>query len=181
MGTREEGEETLAMMVLLLQFIIWFAFSLDGFANAAESLVGKFYGAKEWKNFYRVIRLIFYWALGFTLFYMVVYALFTRTILELYTNQASLINTTMSLLPYLVAMPLLSFVAYVWDGVFVGMTATKAMRNSVIIGAMVYVTFFYMTKSIDFTYALWLSFLLFFLVRGVMQTLLFVWKGKRLE
>lgn len=177
----KEGEETLAIMVLLLQFIIWFAFSLDGFANAAESLVGKFYGAKAWTDFYKVIRLIFYWSLGFTLLYMLTYALFTKTILQLYTNQTLLIETTMSLLPYLIAMPLLSFGAYIWDGIFVGMTATKAMRNSVMIGAIIYITLFYLTKSIDFTYALWLSFLSFFLVRGVVQTLLFIRRGKVLQ
>ena len=177
----KHSEETLTVMILLLQFVIWFAYTLDGFANAAESLVGRYYGAKEWANFYRVIKYIFCWGIGFTLLYMVIYALLGELILNLYTNQQELIKHTLEFMPYVVAMPLFSFMAYIWDGVFVGMTATKAMRNITIWSMVLFIGIFYATKEINFSYALWISFMLFFLFRGLFQGLVFWRYGRGLE
>ena len=177
----KHSAETLAVMILLLQFVIWFAYVLDGFANAAESLVGKFYGAKDWQAFMRVIRYIFWWGFSFTLGYMALYLLLGERIVMLYTNQNELINQTVEYLPYVVVLPLLSFVGYVWDGVFIGMTATKAMRDSVFIATLLYIGFFYLLKEWHFILALWGSFMLFFLFRGLLQTWLFIRKGTLLQ
>lgn len=167
------SQQTLAVMILLLQFIVWFSYSLDGFANAAESLVGRFYGAKDWENFYRTIRLLFAWGLGFSLFYMVIYGFYGERLLRLYTNQEEIIAHATPFMPYLVAVPLLSFAAFVWDGVFIGMTAARSLKNAVLYATGAFLGLFYLTKGIDFTYALWISFLLFFLFRGAIQSWMF--------
>jgi len=176
----KNGEETLTVMILLLQFIVWFAYALDGFANAGESLVGRYYGAEDWKNFDKVIKYLFVWGLGFTILYMLFYSYFSREILQLYTNQQSIIDATLPFMPYIIAMPLLSFMAYIWDGIFVGMTASKAMRNITLWSTALFLVLFYSTKGINFSYSLWISFMLFFLFRGVFQMVLYFWKGRGL-
>ena len=177
----KNGEETLTVMILLLQFIIWFAYTIDGFANAAESLVGRYYGAKDWNNFALVIKYTFIWGIGLTLIYMLVYFLLGESILHLYTNQEALIERTLSFLPYVVFMPLLSFMAYLWDGIFVGMTAVKALRNISIWSTLLFVISFETFKTFNFTYALWFSFMFFFFSRGLLQTLLFIKSRRELK
>lgn len=177
----KNGEETLTIMILLLQFVVWFSYSLDGFANAAESLVGRYYGANDWKNFDKTIKYVFVWGLGLTLVYMMIFALFGKEILSLYTNQREVIEVTMPFLPYVIFMPLLSFMAYIWDGVFVGMTATRAMRNITIWSMLLFLFSFHVTKDFHYEYALWASFMLFLFARGAFQTLVFFYYGKNLK
>lgn len=177
----KDGEATLTVMILLLQFIVWFSYSLDGFANAAESLTGRYYGAEAWETFHRAIRLLFAWGFGFTLLYMLAYGLFGEAIVRLYTDQEAIVNRTLPYLPYAVAMPLLGFAAFIWDGVFVGMTATRALKNAVLLSGALFLGLFYLTKGIDFAYALWINFLLFFFFRGAVQTWMFYRRGKRLR
>jgi MATE family multidrug resistance protein len=167
------GKDKLAVVVLLLQFVIWFAYSLDGFANAAESLVGKYYGAKDWSNFKRAVRLSIIWSFGLSVVYSIFYYFAGEEILELFTNQKELISKTLSFMPYIVAVPLLSFLAFIWDGIYIGMTATKAMRNTVLISLILYIAGFYLTKDINFILALWINFVLFLFYRGLVQTILF--------
>lgn len=177
----KNGEETLTVMILLLQFIVWFAYTIDGFANASESLVGRYYGAKDWSNFAKVIKYTFMWGMGLTVIYMLVYFFFGMTILHLYTNQQGLIERTLFFLPYVSLMPILSFMAYLWDGIFVGMTAVKALRNITIISSLFFITVFYLFKDANFTYALWFSFMNFFFMRGLLQSFLFWREGKGLK
>ena len=175
------GGDKLAIMVLLLQFIIWFAYSLDGFANASESLVGKYYGAKDWENFYKAIKYSLLWSFGLSIIYALIYYFLGEDILKLFTSQEDLLKNTLNFMPYIVIMPLLSFLAFIWDGVYIGMTATKAMRNSVLLSLLLYIGGFYLSKDYNFLYALWINFLLFLLYRGVIQSILFYIYGKNLK
>ncbi len=177
----KESEETLAIMILLLQFMIWMAFALDGFANAAESLVGKYYGAKAWGDFHKAVRYNFYWGGGFALLFSLAYFFLGRTFLELYTNQTHLINQAMPYMWLVALLPLLSFVAFIWDGVFIGMTASKSMRDAVLVSTLLFIWIFYLTRGIDYEWALWGSFVLFFVFRGGVQTWMFFKQGRFLK
>ena len=175
------GEDKLAIMVLLLQFIIWFAYSLDGFANAAESLVGKYYGSQDWENFYKAIKYSLAWSLGLSIIYTIIYAILGDSILKLFTNQESLLIQTKEFMPYILAVPIISFLAFIWDGIYIGMTATKAMRNTVVLSLVLYILGFYLSKEYNFIYALWINFLLFLFYRGIIQTVLFYKYRKNLR
>jgi len=177
----KESEVLLSVMVLLLQFLIWMSFAIDGFANATESLVGKYYGAKDWDMFYRAIKLNFIWAGGFALVFSIFYALFGRELLELYTNDTELIDKTMEFLPLVWVLPIVSFGAFIWDGVFVGMTASKSLRDVVIVSMLLFLLIFYLTKGINYAWALWGSFIVFFLFRGVIQSYMFYKKRENLK
>lgn len=177
----KEGKEVLAVMVLLLQFLIWMSFAIDGFANAAESLVGKYYGAKDWVHFRKAIRYSFYWGGGFALLFSLSYYFGGRAILELYTNQTELIEQAMPYMLMVALMPLLSFAAFIWDGVFIGMTASKAMRDAVMLSTLLFLALFYLSKDIHYSWALWISFILFFVFRGVIQSWMFWKRGRGLS
>ncbi|RUM66716.1 MAG: MATE family efflux transporter [Sulfurospirillum sp.] len=175
------GALMLSVMILLLQFMIWMSFAIDGFANAAESLTGRYYGAKEWRLFDKAVRYSFYWGGGFALLFALVYCVGGRTILEVYTNQQPVIERAMAFMKWVALMPLLSFGAFIWDGVFVGMTASKSMRDAVMISMLLFLGLFYATNGINFAWSLWLSFLMFFLFRTLLQTWMFVKHGRRLR
>ncbi len=175
------GASTLSVMILLLQFMIWMSFAIDGFANAAESLAGKYYGAKKWRLFYQSVRYSFYWGGGFAVLFAVAYYFGGEKILELYTDQPALIAQAMVFMPWVVLMPLLSFGAFIWDGIFVGMTASKSMRDAVVLSTLLFLALFYATRGIDFVWSLWLSFLMFFLFRTLLQSWMFWRVGRRLS
>jgi len=175
------GALMLSVMIVLLQFMIWMSFAIDGFANAAESLTGRYYGAGEWKLFYKAVRYSFYWGGGLALLFAVVYAVFGREIVALYTDQQDVIESAMVFMPWVVAMPLLSFGAFIWDGVFVGMTATKSMRDAVVVSTLLFLACYYATNGIDLVWSLWISFLLFFVFRTLVQSWMFYKKGRRLR
>ncbi len=176
----KKGEATLAIMILLLQFMIWMAFALDGFANAAESLVGRYYGAKDWKQYKKAIKYSFYWAGGFAIVFSLTYYYGAQIILSLYTNQTTLIHNAMPYMWLVALLPLLSFAAFVWDGVFIGMTATKSMRDAVVVSMVLFLAIFYLTKDINYTWSLWGSFVMFFVFRGAVQSWMFWSKGNKL-
>ncbi len=174
------GELMLSVMILLLQFMIWMSFAVDGFANAAESLVGKYYGAKDWRLFYKAVLYSFYWGGGFAFLFSLVYFFEGEEILEIFTDKKEIIDEAMKFMFWTALMPILSFGAFVWDGVFIGMTASKSMRNAVVISTVMFLTLFYMTKNIDFIWSLWLGFLAFFIFRTIIQSWMFYRRGRRL-
>ncbi len=175
------GEVMLSVMILLLQFMIWMSFAIDGFANAAESLTGKYYGAKAWDQFYKAVRYSFYWGGALALLFALLYYFLGETIVTLYTNQQIVIDKTMDFMLWVALMPLLSFGAFIWDGVFIGMTATVSMRNAVVLSTLLFLGTFYLGSYIDFIWSLWISFLLFFVFRTLLQSWMFYKYGKNLR
>jgi len=167
------SKDMLATMTVLMQFLIWFSFGVDGFANATESLVGRFYGANDWKNFYKAIRYNFYYAFFFSLFFVLVYYLFFEQIVAIYSSDKEIILSSKRYCLFVVLLPIFSFVAFIWDGVFVGMTASKALRDTILLSSILFFATFYLFRSIDYGYALIGSFLLFFIFRSFIQSYLF--------
>ncbi len=177
----KHSPQTLAVMVLLLQFLIWFSFAVDGFANATESLVGRYYGAKDWENFYKAIKYNFYWAAGFAILFFVLYLIGGEFILGLYSSDRELVLRASSFMWLVSLLPLVSFVAFIYDGIFIGMTASKALRDAVLLSMILFMMTFYLARDIDYEWALWGSFVLFFIYRGVMQYLMFKKYGRNLK
>jgi MATE family multidrug resistance protein len=176
------SKELLSMMVVLLQFLIWMSFAIDGFANATESLVGRFYGAKDWDRFYKAIRYNFYYAFGLALIFCFVYAFWGREIVELYTQDQDLVNRVSRFLPLVSLLPLISFGAFIWDGVFIGMTASKALRDVVLLSMLLFLAIFYIFRSrYDYAFVLWIDFMVFFLFRSILQSYLFYKKRENLR
>ncbi len=166
----------LAVNSLLIQLLLFFSFFIDGFAFAGEALVGKYVGAKETENLKKVVKMLFYWGAGLAVLFTLIYLPGAGLILKLLTSQAEVIKSAQPFLFWVVLIPITNFASFVWDGIYIGATASKAMRNTLLISTFfVFVPVYYFLNSLLGNHALWLGMILFMLSRGVIQT---VWYKK---
>jgi len=161
------GDVALASNTALLQFLMIFSYFLDGFAYAAEAITGKFLGAKKYDKLYEAIRKLLLWGLGFGLFFSTIYLIGGDKIIYLFTDKKEVINYSNEYLKWLIILPLISFASYIWDGIFIGITASTGMRNSAIISAVLFFLIFYLLKVPLQNHALWLAMLIFMASRGI--------------
>ena len=175
------GELILAANVILLQFLNWMSYAVDGFAFAAESLVGKYKGAGDDEQTHQSIRYSFVWGRVLAVIFSLGYYLFGEHLLALFTDKENVIQTAIPFLFWMVLLPVLGTPSYIWDGIYVGLTASKSMRNSMILSLLLYLSCFFIAKNyLDATNALWLSLLIFLFARGLIQWLIFWKKGLRI-
>lgn len=172
-----EGTLILAANVILLQFLNWMSYGVDGFAFASESLVGKYAGANDKRKTLQAIRLSFFWGMGLAGLYALIYGIGGMAILELFTNKVDVLAAARPFLIWMVIFPILSTPCYIWDGVFIGLTAAKAMRNSMLLSLAVYLLVYFFLQNSYGNHGLWLALLLFMVARGLFQWALFWRKG----
>lgn len=162
------GSQEMAVDQLLLQLMHLLSYGIDGFATAAESLVGKYFGARNREGYKKAIRYSFYWGMGLSVAYSAVYFFFGNNIIALLTDIDSVKEAAKPYMWWLIAMPLVNAVAFIWDGVYIGRTATKAMRNNMLLATfLVFVPAFLLTQAYIGNHALWLAMLLFMAARAV--------------
>ena len=125
-----------------------------------------------------MIRRIFFWGFVVSAVSAALYMLFPNQILQVLTDNQEVIEATKSFTFWIVLIPLTGFAAFLWDGIFIGATASKEMRNAMILSAISFFVCYYSTKSFLGNNALWLSFILYLSVRGIIQTL---WAKKALN
>nr|WP_298055446.1 MATE family efflux transporter [uncultured Halomonas sp.] len=163
-GARQ-GDTVLAANAVLLQFIMLTSYALDGFAHAAESLIGRAYGRKNWQEFAATVRAaarFSFWTAGAA---ALLFALGGNALIALLTGLEEVRMTAAQYLPWMVAMPLIAVWSYLLDGVFIGTTAVREMRNSIFIGLGAYLPVWWLTQGLG-NHGLWLSFMVFTLVRS---------------
>ena len=161
----------LAINTILLQYINLMSYAIDGFAFAAESLVGKYKGARDMRNLKRTTRQIFLWAFLFGSAITLVFVVLGERMLHLFTNQMSLIEGAKPYLIWIIVAPVVNVTAYIWDGIFLGATASKALRNSVIVSTALYLSSIYLLIPLG-NHGLWGALTLLLVVRGVSLTVL---------
>ena len=172
------GNIILAANALLMQFFMIFSYFMDGFAYAGEALTGRYIGAKNELLLRYMIRRLFFWGFFVSALSAVLYVYFPRQILQILTNDQEVIIAATSFIFWTVLIPITGFAAFLWDGIFIGATASKEMRNGMILSAISFFVCYYTTKSFLGNNALWLSFIIYLLVRSVIQTL---WAKKALS
>jgi len=168
------GPIELAANVVILQFLNWISFGIDGFAYAAESVVGKYTGQNNQKMLFKAVRHCIYWGSALALVYTIIFLVGSIDIAHLYTQDTSVIRHIDKLKPWILAMPMIGFVCYIFDGVFIGLLETQFMRDSMIVSFSVFVvlvSFLPLSNTI-----LWTSFSLFLLLRGIAQV--YYWNNK---
>ncbi|MDA3890224.1 MAG: MATE family efflux transporter [Salinivirgaceae bacterium] len=172
----------LAANTILLQFLFIFSFLTDGFAYAAEALTGKFYGAKQPKKLKKVIKLSFFWGIITALIFTFLYLFFNEQLLKLLTNQQDIIDVAKKYTIWIVLIPVVSVASFIWDGIFIGLTATKQMRNSMMISVFgVFFPLWWFLNPIYENHGLWFAFILFLFSRGFIQTIMFIRLRKSIE
>ncbi|TDO04797.1 MATE family efflux transporter [Sunxiuqinia elliptica] len=168
------NDHILAVNSILIQFLLFFAFFIDGFAYAGEALAGRFVGERSRLLFKKVTRSLFYWGSLLALAFSFLYLVANKLILSILTNQQELIQSALDFRWWIVVTPVLSFASFIWDGIYIGATASREMRNSML-GAtlLVFLPGYFLMQPIIGNHALWVAMLLFMLSRGIFQTFLF--------
>jgi MATE family multidrug resistance protein len=167
------NDYVLAVNTILIQFLFFFSFFIDGFAYAGEALIGRFTGANDLIMLRKSIKGLFVWAFIIVVPFMVIYLFFSPQILGLITNDKLVVAASQPYIKWVKLIPILCFMAYIWDGVYIGAAASKAMRNTMLISTvMVFVPVYCIMNQYIGNHALWLALLLFMLSRGVLQTVL---------
>ncbi len=149
------------------------AYGIDGFAFDAESVVGKYFGAGDKMNFRSAIKKSFQWGIGISIVLVLFFYLFGNNILQLLTDNQEVINSAIPFLGWLIIAPVIHAVPFIWDGVYIGITASKAMRNTMLLSTFIfYLPTYYIFHSIMGNHALWLALTILMLARGISQTML---------
>lgn len=165
-----QGEMTLAVNSLLLQFLLLFSYFMDGFAYAGEALCGKYLGAHHRALFVRAVRQLLLWGLLNVAFFIFVYGFFAEPLLGLLTNQSSVIAASRPYQAWLMVVPVVGMLAFLWDGIYIGTTSTRLMLESAIVATCVYFFVYFCFHSSWGNHALWLAYSLFLLSRSAYQT-----------
>lgn len=176
-GARQ-GDVILAVNTLLMQLFTLFSYIMDGFAYAGEALAGRFIGAKNDVGLRRCIRLLFLWGIGLSLSFTILYAFLGRDFLGLLTNDTSVIEASGDYFYWVLAIPLCGFSAFLWNGIFIGATATRQMLCSMLVASATFFIIYYLFYQSMGNHALWMAFLGYLSLRGGMQWIL--WRYRKI-
>ena len=167
-----QGEVVLAVNTLLMQLFTLFSYIMDGFAYAGEALAGRYIGARNRTGLHRTVCQLFYWGFGLSLAFTVLYSVAGKDFLGLLTDDISVINAADSYFYWALAIPFAGFSAFLWDGIFIGATATRQMLYSMLVASASFFGVYYAFHSFLGNHALWLAFLVYLSLRGIVQTFL---------
>jgi multidrug resistance protein, MATE family len=165
------GPELLAVNVVLLQMLNWMSYGIDGFAYAAESLVGRFMGAGAFPALRKAIWGTFAWGLALALLFSMVYGLAGKNLMGWLLKEPEAFDLGLQYLPWMVAMPLLGIWSYMWDGVFAGLTAARALRDAMLAAFVGFILVLWLATPIWQNHGLWLALSVFLVIRGVWQSM----------
>lgn len=167
------GDIYLSANNLLMQFFILFSYIMDGFAFAAEALSGKCFGARDFGKLKFIVRKIFVWGIALSLMFTTAYAVFAGGILGLLTDKSEVVSAALKYKAWAVLVPLSGFAAFLWDGIFVGITASRQMRDAMLLAAAGFFGLYFLLASRFGNNALWLSFLVYLTLRGLAEWFLY--------
>lgn len=158
------GDTELAISSILMKLFMVFSYFVDGFAYAGEALVGKAFGErqrnKEQNNgaIREVVRLLFNWSIGVGLLFTALYWLWGDECIALMTSDEAVLGASGKFMGWLVAMPIVSTLAFMWDGIYVGATAGKEIRNAMIWAAGAFIAAYMATGRLAGVQALYIAY-----------------------
>lgn len=170
-ASAEKGTLILGVNVIFLQLVYAFSFFTDGFANATEALVGKFVGKNNIAELKKVVKYTFVWGICIAALFTISYAFAWRPIMKIYTSDINVIAEAKNYIGWIIAIPFVSIVTFVWDGVYLGATATAEQRNATLVSAFLFFgVYWFLDQKLE-NHALLLAQLVFFGVRGILQSI----------
>lgn len=165
------GDTVLSANTILMQLWMILAYGVDGFAYAAESLVGRFFGARDRAKLKTAVNYIFLWSLVLSVIVTLAYLFYGEAIVRLFTDDDAVVAMAMTFFIWTILAPLVNGICFVWDGVFIGATATRAMLISMAVATLVfYFPVYYLTESSLGNHSLWLAMITYMAVRGITLT-----------
>lgn len=170
-GSRQ-CDNILAANTILMQFFLIFSFFIDGLGNAAEALSGEYNGAEDTQMLHRCVIRLFEWAIVLASMFTLFYIVGGEPLLHILTNQEEVVITAYHYIPWIWMIPLISIIAFVWDGIFIGMCWSRGMFFSMLVATGVFFFTYYFCIDSMQNSALWLAFVCYLGTRGAMQTIL---------
>ncbi len=171
-ASAKEGKDILAVNALLMQLFILFSYMMDGFAYAAEALTGKFIGAKNRLMLKHLVKRLFFWGIIISIFFTLIYIVFFDSILVILTDKQNIIELSKQYHIWICLIPVAGFSAFLWDGIFVGATASRQMRNSMLIAVGSFFLLFWVFYDILLNNILWIAFIVYLALRGIVQSIM---------
>ena len=169
------GDTELAVSSILMKLFMFFSYFVDGFAYAGEALVGKAFGELKINNdrlrISEIVHILFNWSVGVGVLFSLLYALLGRECLELMTSDGSVLQAADKYMGWLIAMPVVSALAFMWDGIYVGATAGVPIRNAMIWAAVGFVGLYAATHTFAGPQALYIAYFAHLAARVIYLTL----------
>ena len=165
------GDLALASNQILLQFIHIVSYALDGFAHAAETLVGQSVGARDRRSFRQAAILTTIWAGLICIIFVIFFLIFGGQLVDLMTVSPEVRLEARKYLPYLSILPLIGLFSYMLDGIFIGATRTRDMRNMMFISFLGYVLVLFLLIPNFENHGLWFGLMALYILRAVTLSL----------
>lgn len=165
----------LAVNTLLMQLFTLFSYFMDGFAYASESLCGKYVGANDKQSLKQIVKAILLWGVVLSLLCVVLYGFFGENILRILTNNENVLNAAKQYIGWVLLIPITGFVAFLYDGILIGMTESKIMRDAIFISTAIFFILYFSLKGLIDNNALWIGFITYLVGRSLLM-MMFSWK-----
>lgn len=172
------GDEPLAVTSIIMKLLLLFSYLVDGFAYAGEALVGKYIGAKNVTLLRKAVRLLFIWSLSIGAVSTLAYYLCGDWMVSVITTSESVRAASEPFMFWLLLMPIISCAAFMWDGVFIGATASKEIRDCMFFSAVAFLLVYYLFKGSMGIQALMLAYFAHLAVRTVYLSIMYKKKLK---
>lgn len=167
------GDDILAVNMILMQLFYIFSYFTDGFAYAGEALVGRFKGAGQQPELRRTVRLLLLWGVGLSVPFTLLYGICPQAFVGLISDQPGIAQQAQPYFVFMALIPIITFAAFLWDGIYIGATASRAIRNTMIIASLlVFLPAWWLLMPRLGNHGLWIAFLLFMAARGLCLTLM---------
>ena len=156
-----------------MKLFMLFSFFVDGFAYAGEALVGRIIGQRGNEisgQLTSVVRLLFNWSIGVGLLFGAIYAIWGTECIGLLTDDADVLNASRPYMGWLIAMPIVSTLAFLWDGIYVGATAGVSIRNSMIWAAVAFIVGYVLSYRFVGPHALYIAYFAHLIARVIYLT-----------
>ena len=174
-ASARQGAVVLSVNTVMLQLFLFFSYFMDGFAYAGEALGGRFFGAGNATAFHDTLRRLFRWALFVTAAFTLLYIIGSMQIVGLLTDEPQVRDTAREFIWWVWLVPAAGAAAFIWDGVFVGITASRGMLVATFVATLSFGAVYLLTKDTLGNHGLWLAQVVYLAMRGLLQT---VWINK---
>ena len=164
------GDVQLAVSTIIMKLLMLYSYILDGFAYAGEALAGRFIGARDRASLRKAVRLLFTWTAALAAVSTVAYGAGGRWMVGAMTTEAVVIEASGPYMIWLVIMPAFSCLAFMWDGIFIGATAARAIRNGMIWACVSFYACYFALKGAMGVQALYMAYFAHLIARDVYMT-----------
>ena len=175
-ASARQGAVVLSVNTVMLQLFLFFSYFMDGFAYAGEALGGRFCGARNKVAFSQTLRRLFGWALVMTILFTVLYIVCGTDIVRLLTDEEQVRMVAHDYIWWVWLVPVAGAAAFIWDGVFVGITASRGMLVATAVATLSFAVAYLLTKDVLGNNGLWLAQIVYLAMRGILQT---VWYKRK--